>query len=71
VKHRIGRIAKSETLPHAHCGYCDQEIIEAPEVGWLDPTPGDTYDLCPGSTYADHESSDARGDTSRHYGPSR
>lgn len=66
---RISRSVEDKTLPHAHGRYCDQEIVEAPDIGWLDPTPGDTYDLCPGSRYGDHEPSDARGDTSRSRGP--
>ena len=59
---RISRSVDGHTLPHAHCRYCDQEIVEVPDIGWLDPTPGDTYDLCPGTPYGDHEPSDARGD---------
>jgi hypothetical protein len=66
---RITRSVDGKTLPHAHCRYCDQDIVEVPDIGWLDPTPGDTYDLCPGSPYGDHEPSDARGDTSTDYGP--
>ena len=58
-----------KALPHAHCRYCDQEIVEAPDIGWLDPDPGDTYDLCPSSSYGDHEPTDARGDANTSYGP--
>jgi hypothetical protein len=68
---RIIRSVEGRTLPHAHCRHCDQEIVEAPDIGWFDPTPGDTYDLCPVSPYGDHEPSDARGDTSRRFGPLR
>jgi hypothetical protein len=68
---RISRTVEDNTLPHAHCRYCDQGIVEAPEIGWFDPTPGDTYDVCPGSPYGDHEPSDARGDTKRSFGPLR
>jgi hypothetical protein len=63
--HRITRSVDGTSLPHARCRYCDHEIVEAPDIGWLDPAPGDTYDLCPGSPYGDHEPSDARGDTRR------
>ncbi|MCW2848411.1 MAG: hypothetical protein JWR90_2385 [Marmoricola sp.] len=68
---RITRGVEATTLPHAHCRYCNQDIVKVADIGWLDPTPGDTYDLCPGSPYGDHEPSDARGDTRRIYGPSR
>jgi hypothetical protein len=68
---RISRRVEGKRLPHAHCRYCDQDIVQAPDIGWLDPAPGDTYDLCPGSLYGDHEPSDARGDTTRDYGPLR
>ena len=68
---RISRSVEGKTLPHARCRSCHQVIVEAPIIGWLDPTPGDTYDLCPRSQYGDHEPSDARGDTNRHYGPLR
>jgi hypothetical protein len=68
---RIIRAVQDNTLPHAHCRFCDREIVEAPNIGWLDPAPGDTYDLCPGSPYGDHEPSDARGDIVRRYGPGR
>ena len=60
---RITRSADATALPHAHCRYCDQGIVEVPDIGWLDPSPGDTYDLCPISPYGDHEPSDVRGDT--------
>jgi hypothetical protein len=63
---RIARSVKGNTLPHAHCRYCHQGIVEVPDIGWLDPKPGDTYDLCPASPYGDHEPSDARGDTKRY-----
>jgi hypothetical protein len=62
---KFGRVVDGETLPHADCRYCHCAIVEAPEIGWLDPAPGDTYDLCPASPYGDHEPSDARGDTPR------
>jgi hypothetical protein len=68
---RISRSVDATSLPHARCRYCDQGIVEAPDIGWLDPTPGDTYDLCPGSLYGDHEPSDARGDISVSRGPLR
>jgi hypothetical protein len=68
---RITRSVEGKTLSHAHCRYCEQEIVQAPGIGWLDPTPGETYDLCPASPYGDHEPSDARGDTSWRFGPVR
>lgn len=69
TRSRITRSVQDSSLAHAFCRYCDQEIVDAPDIGWLDPTPGDTYDLCPVSTYGDHEPSDARGDLRGHYGP--
>ena len=66
---RIGGSIEGKTLPHARCRYCHQVIVEALDIGWLDPTPGDTYDRCPGSPYADHEPSDSRGDTRTRFGP--
>lgn len=66
---RIIRSVDGETLPHAHCRYCGREIVEAPDIGWLDPTPGDSYDVCPGSPYGDHEPSDGRGDANGPFGP--
>ena len=66
---RITRSVEDNTLPHACCRYCDQRIVEVPDVGWLDPSPGDTYDLCPASRYGDHEPSDARGDNKPRSGP--
>ena len=59
---RIVHTVEGSTLPHALCRHCHQEIVEVAEIGWLDPTPGDTYDLCPDSSYGDHEPTDARGD---------
>jgi hypothetical protein len=68
---RFSHSVDGRTLPHAHCRYCHQEIVEAAGIGWLDPTPGDTYDVCPDNPYGDHEPSDARGDTTPGYGPLR
>ncbi|MCW2817786.1 MAG: hypothetical protein JWR42_573 [Marmoricola sp.] len=56
------RAIEGKVLPHAHCRFCDREIVQAPGVGWLNPSPGDDYDLCPASAYGDHEPVDARGD---------
>jgi hypothetical protein len=62
IMKKIRRKVDGKQLPHARCRYCDQVIVEAPEIGWLDPAPGATYDICSGSLYGDHEPSDARGD---------
>ncbi len=59
---RLDRSRHGADLPHARFRYCHQEIVQVPDVGWLDPKFGDDYDLCPASPYADHEPSDARGD---------
>lgn len=61
---RITRSIDGRHLPQSECRYCHREIVEVPEIGWLDPVPGDTYDLCPVSPYGDHEPNDARGDLS-------
>ncbi len=58
----------SGSLPRADCRYCHRPIVKVPEIGWLDPTPGNSYDVCPDSSYGDHEPSDARGDVAR-FGP--
>lgn len=50
---RFSHSVDGETLPHARCRHCHDQIVEAPDIGWLDPTPGDTYDLCPSSPYGD------------------
>lgn len=62
---RFVRRIPSASLEHARCRYCDRDIVLAPEIGWLDPTPGSTYDMCPDAPYADHEPSDSRGDTKK------
>ena len=43
------------TGDRAQCRHCHQRIIEVPDVGWLDPDGGDTYDLCPVDRYGNHE----------------
>ena len=65
---KFSHTVDGKTLPHAQCRNCHQEIVEVPDIGWLDPKPGDTYDLCPGSPYGDHEPSDARGDIRTRFG---
>jgi len=35
------------SLLHGHCRYCSAPIVFVPDVGWIDPWPGDTYDMCP------------------------
>lgn len=66
---KFSHTVDGETLPQARCRYCHELIVEVPGIGWLDPTPGDTYDLCPSSPYGDHQPSDARGDISARLGP--
>lgn len=48
---------RTDHLPHHHavCAHCHQRIVEVDEVGWVDPDGGDSYDLCPGDPYGNHE----------------
>jgi hypothetical protein len=64
----IDRRVHDADLPHARCRSCHRDIVQVTGVGWLDPAPGDTYDLCPDSAYGDHEPDDARGDTAKSSG---
>lgn len=64
----IDRRSSDAGLPRARCRYCQHDIVQVIGVGWLDPAPGETYDLCPDSAYGDHEPDDARGETA-HFGP--
>ena len=66
---RIGRSVDGKDLAHARCRYCHQEIVEDPEVGWFDPKPGDSYDMCPDNPNGEHEPDDARGDIARSFPP--
>ena len=52
-----------DLLTHDRCRFCHDQIVQVPDIGWLDPTPGDSYDLCPSSPYGDHEPSDGRAKT--------
>lgn len=42
-------------LRSSRCRTCGQLIVEVPEVGWIDPDRGDTYDLCPLDPWANHD----------------
>jgi hypothetical protein len=57
---RVTRSVEDASLLHAHCRFCHQEIVDVADIGWLDPTPGDTYDLCPASAYGEHRPIDGR-----------
>ncbi|MFZ2013284.1 MAG: hypothetical protein WAV00_05630 [Nocardioides sp.] len=65
----IVRSVDGKDFPRARCRYCHREILEDPELGWFDPEPGDSYDMCPGNPNADHEPDDARGDIARFIPP--
>ena len=41
--------------PASRCRACGHLIVEVPEVGWIDPDRGDTYDLCPLDPWANHD----------------
>ncbi|MCW2834530.1 MAG: hypothetical protein JWN68_2483 [Nocardioides sp.] len=59
VMKRFTHIVDGDLLPHDNCRFCHEQIVQVSDIGWLDPTPGDTYDLCPSGPYGDHEPSDA------------
>lgn len=69
MRKRIVRSVDGKSLPHANCRFCHFDIVQAPDVGWLNPARGDTYDLCASSPYGDHEPADSRGDLSTRSGP--
>jgi len=50
-------LLKVDHQPHrrAVCRHCHQSIVDVDGVGWLDPDVGDTYDICPGDVYGNHE----------------
>ncbi|MCX6396330.1 MAG: hypothetical protein NTV23_07590 [Propionibacteriales bacterium] len=43
------------SLLHGHCRHCGRPIVFAPGSGWIDPWPGDSYDLCPENEYGNHQ----------------
>ncbi len=55
---RISRVVDGRTLAHAECRYCGHTIVEVTDVGWVDPVPDSTYDLCASNWCGDHEPSD-------------
>jgi hypothetical protein len=41
--------------PRSTCRHCGQHIVRVPEVGWVDPVAGDSYDVCPGDPFGNHD----------------
>ena len=41
-------------LAHSVCEHCHLVICLVPAVGWLDPSFGDSYDICPDDPYGSH-----------------
>jgi hypothetical protein len=52
VKVLIHRSRPSGEL--TRCQHCHQSICFVPEVGWLDPGLGHSYDICPADAYGNH-----------------
>ena len=47
--------------PPARCRNCRRLIFEVPEVGWVDPRAGASYDLCPADRFGNHDPDRADG----------
>lgn len=43
------------SLRHGHCRHCNQAILFAPRVGWIEPYPGLSYDACAANDFGRHE----------------
>lgn len=40
--------------PREICSHCGHEIVDVPQVGWVAPALGDSYDLCSGDSFGNH-----------------
>jgi hypothetical protein len=40
--------------PREICSHCGHVIVDVPQVGWVAPELGDSYDLCSGDTFGNH-----------------
>ncbi len=40
--------------PREICSNCGHEIVDVPQVGWVAPALGDSYDLCSGDSFGNH-----------------
>lgn len=40
--------------PREICSHCGHLIVDVPQVGWVAPELGDSYDLCAGDTFGNH-----------------
>ena len=36
------------------CRHCGQPLAWVDQVGWVDTTPGDSYDMCEADAYGNH-----------------
>ena len=39
----------------SRCLHCEESLVYVREVGWCDPLPGHTYDLCPRERLGNHQ----------------
>ena len=40
--------------PREICSHCGRLIVDVPQVGWVAPALGDSYDLCSGDSFGNH-----------------
>jgi hypothetical protein len=40
--------------PREICSHCGHLIVDVPQIGWVAPGLGESYDLCSGDTYGNH-----------------
>lgn len=40
--------------PREICSHCGHLIVDVPQVGWVAPSLGDSYDLCSGDSFGNH-----------------
>ena len=40
--------------PREICSHCGHVIVDVPQVGWVAPALGDSYDLCSGDSFGNH-----------------
>ena len=40
--------------PCSICAHCHVRLVDVPEVGWVDPERGGSYDVCPLDPWGNH-----------------
>lgn len=40
--------------PCCICAHCHVRLVDVPEVGWVDPERGGSYDVCPLDPWGNH-----------------